>query len=107
VVDNEGAGKKSSKICCIYHKPKQFDESSSEESSDSDSDSECRHGHSHHHRGDEEPRSIPDGSGEGSSTRTGEDATVVHELHDPLKDVNRYERAPNRKGKKPVNEGGS
>ncbi|KAF8206453.1 phosphatase inhibitor-domain-containing protein [Mycena galopus ATCC 62051] len=28
VVDNEGCGRKSSKICCIYHKPKNFDESS-------------------------------------------------------------------------------
>ncbi|KAI3617792.1 hypothetical protein CBS9595_003701 [Malassezia furfur] len=36
-IDNEGMGKKKSKICCIYHKPRAFDESSSE-SSDSDSD---------------------------------------------------------------------
>ncbi|KJP86687.1 hypothetical protein AK88_03694 [Plasmodium fragile] len=33
-VDNENAQKKSSKVCCIYHKPKDFGESS-----DSDSDS--------------------------------------------------------------------
>ncbi|KAI4837959.1 protein phosphatase inhibitor 3 [Plasmodium brasilianum] len=33
-VDNENAQKKSSKVCCIYHKPKNFGESS-----DSDSDS--------------------------------------------------------------------
>ncbi|TRM62547.1 phosphatase inhibitor-domain-containing protein [Schizophyllum amplum] len=32
VVDNEGAGKKKSKICCIYHKPRRFDESSDESS---------------------------------------------------------------------------
>ncbi|PWN41498.1 hypothetical protein IE81DRAFT_282098, partial [Ceraceosorus guamensis] len=38
-VDNEGMGKKSSKICCIYHKPRAFDESSSSgSSSDSDDD---------------------------------------------------------------------
>lgn len=44
VVDNEGCGKKKSKICCIYHKPRRFDESS-DESSDSDaSDSDCSHG---------------------------------------------------------------
>ncbi|KAL4264643.1 Type 1 phosphatases regulator [Pleurotus pulmonarius] len=51
VVDNEGCGRKSSKICCIYHKPRNFDESSSEEdSSDSGSDSDCDgHGHSHPH----------------------------------------------------------
>ncbi|WEW55628.1 Type 1 phosphatases regulator ypi1 [Emydomyces testavorans] len=40
VVDNEGQGKKSSKVCCIYHKPRAVGESSSEsDSSDSDSDS--------------------------------------------------------------------
>ncbi|KAL9940458.1 hypothetical protein V8E36_001163 [Tilletia maclaganii] len=35
-VDNEHLGKKSSKICCIYHKPRAFDESDSDESSDSE-----------------------------------------------------------------------
>ena len=35
VVDNEGMGKRKSKKCCIYHKPKRFDESSSSESDDS------------------------------------------------------------------------
>ncbi|CAG7919976.1 unnamed protein product [Penicillium olsonii] len=45
VVDNEGMGKKSSKVCCIYHKARPVGESSSEDSSsssdsDSDSDSE-------------------------------------------------------------------
>ncbi|KAI1907203.1 Type 1 phosphatases regulator ypi1 [Ophidiomyces ophidiicola] len=38
VVNNEGQGKKSSKVCCIYHKPRAVGESSSEsDSSDSDS----------------------------------------------------------------------
>ncbi|KAL7937459.1 phosphatase inhibitor domain-containing protein [Trichoderma chlorosporum] len=72
VVDNEGLGRKSSKVCCIYHRPKGVDESSDESSSDSSSsdsdDSEaesrrkkkansdkddCGHshgpGHRHHH----------------------------------------------------------
>ncbi|KAJ5935859.1 Type 1 phosphatases regulator ypi1 [Penicillium verhagenii] len=44
VVDNEGMGRKSSKVCCIYHKARPVGESSSESesssSSDSDSDSE-------------------------------------------------------------------
>ncbi|CCU83121.1 unnamed protein product [Blumeria hordei] len=39
VVNNEGMGKKSSKVCCIYHAPRQFGESSEESSSSSDSDS--------------------------------------------------------------------
>ena len=37
VVDNENMGKKSSKCCCIYNKPKAVGESSSE-SEDSDDD---------------------------------------------------------------------
>ncbi|KAE8348301.1 type 1 phosphatases regulator ypi1 [Aspergillus coremiiformis] len=38
VIDNEGMGKKSSKVCCIYHKSRPVGESSSEsESSDSNS----------------------------------------------------------------------
>ncbi|EOA85797.1 Type 1 phosphatases regulator ypi1 [Exserohilum turcicum] len=37
VVDNEGMGKKSSKVCCIYHKPRAADESSDDDSSDSSS----------------------------------------------------------------------
>ncbi|KAK5997051.1 Type 1 phosphatases regulator YPI1 [Cladobotryum mycophilum] len=66
VVDNEGLGRKSSKVCCIYHRPKGVDESSDESSSDSDSDSDsgadndrakptkgggngCGHSHDHKH----------------------------------------------------------
>ena len=43
VVDNEGMGKKSSKVCCIYHKPREPGDSDSDtdsDSSDSDNDSE-------------------------------------------------------------------
>ncbi|KAI1333975.1 phosphatase inhibitor-domain-containing protein [Xylariaceae sp. FL0016] len=45
VVDNEGMGRKSSKVCCIYHAPRAVGESSdesssSDSSSDSDSDSD-------------------------------------------------------------------
>ncbi|KZM25071.1 Type 1 phosphatases regulator ypi1 [Ascochyta rabiei] len=46
VVDNEGMGKKSSKVCCIYHAPREAGESSdessdsSESSDDGDSDGE-------------------------------------------------------------------
>ncbi|KAH8730063.1 phosphatase inhibitor-domain-containing protein [Phaeosphaeriaceae sp. PMI808] len=41
VIDNEGMGKKSSKVCCIYHKPRAAGESSEEDSSgDSSSESE-------------------------------------------------------------------
>lgn len=43
VVDNEGMGKKSSKVCCIYHKPHEpgdSDSDSDSSSSDSDGDGE-------------------------------------------------------------------
>ncbi|KZT67922.1 hypothetical protein DAEQUDRAFT_812456 [Daedalea quercina L-15889] len=102
VVDNEGAGKKSSKICCIYHKPKAFDESSSEESSDSDSDSGDdgrarpvnRPRNHHHHHGD--------GSPNGQAMRHGNGGGVVHELESESDDVNVYERQPKKpKGKAP------
>lgn len=39
VIDNEGLGRKKSKVCCIYHKPRAVGESSSDESSSDSSDS--------------------------------------------------------------------
>lgn len=39
VIDNEGMGRKSSKRCCIFHKPRAFGESSTD-SSDYDSSNE-------------------------------------------------------------------
>jgi len=92
-VDNEGAGKKSSKICCIYHKPKAFDESSDEDdSSDEDSDSSHR-AHEHEHRHTHEHRA------QAGSVHHAHDtgATIEHIEHaDPSK--NAYELAP-QKGK--------
>jgi len=38
VVDNEGLSRKSSKRCCIFHKPRAFGESSTDSSDDCDSD---------------------------------------------------------------------
>ncbi|KAG4303189.1 hypothetical protein PCANB_000474 [Pneumocystis canis] len=37
-IDNEGMGKKKSKICCIYHKPREYDESSTDTDTSSDSE---------------------------------------------------------------------
>ena len=45
-VDNENMGRKKSKKCCVFHKKKRFDESSSDESDTSDSeggDRQCDH----------------------------------------------------------------
>lgn len=51
-VDNEHMGKKKSKCCCIYVKPKEFGESSSESESD-----ECEncHGHKEVKHSDKQP----------------------------------------------------
>ncbi|KAF1988068.1 hypothetical protein K402DRAFT_392341 [Aulographum hederae CBS 113979] len=38
VVNNENMGKKSSKVCCIYHKPRNPNDSSSDDSDSSESD---------------------------------------------------------------------
>ncbi|XP_004074216.1 E3 ubiquitin-protein ligase PPP1R11 [Oryzias latipes] len=40
-VDNEHLGRRSSKCCCIYEKPRQFGESSSESEGDEDDDEGC------------------------------------------------------------------
>jgi len=97
VVDNEGCGKKKSKICCIYHKPRRFDESSSESESDSsDSDGRdrarptrrCRHHHGAHRHGHEDGS----GSASGIARRDAQGGSTVHEIDDS--DVNAYERNP-------------
>ncbi|KAK1997631.1 hypothetical protein LX36DRAFT_657360 [Colletotrichum falcatum] len=69
VVDNEGLGRKSSKVCCIYHRPKAVDESSDESSSDSSSDS------SDSEADDGGRRRIPSGDhkGKGKGTKRGHD----------------------------------
>ncbi|RPD72446.1 hypothetical protein L226DRAFT_573187 [Lentinus tigrinus ALCF2SS1-7] len=103
VVDNELANKKKTKICCIYHRPKQFDESSdSDSSSDSGSSSEsgsdnarahrrCNHDHDH------------DGADHGDHATTSRDpqgGSIVKELDSDSDDRNAYERKPRRKPKK-------
>jgi protein phosphatase 1 regulatory subunit 11 len=110
VIDNEGCGKKKSKstllshpttpkadhfpVCCIYHKPKAFDESSDESSDDSDascgsndSRTKPRHSHNHSHGHDGESISRPSGN---SNT------TTFH----PDPGPNAYEKStPGSKGK--------
>ncbi|KAH9481073.1 Type 1 phosphatases regulator YPI1 [Psilocybe cubensis] len=98
VIDNEGCGKKKSKICCIYHKPRRFDESSDEsDSSDSDSDHDhSSHNHNHHHNHNHEHQ--PNG---GSSTNGQQShSSVVHELEHPEYEPNAYEKQPKSNGKR-------
>ncbi|KAF5326964.1 hypothetical protein D9619_004339 [Psilocybe cf. subviscida] len=108
VVDNEGAGKKKSKICCIYHKPRRYDESSSDSSDDS-SDDEARrrrqrkrdrkhqHDHDHDHDEDCDPGSSnSDGSVPAPNQTSSQTQTEVHTL-DLDDEPNAYERP--QKGK--------
>jgi len=89
-------------VCCIYHKPKRFDESSDEDSSDSDSDSSCDHNypshrHSHGHRN---RTRAPRGDGGAAETRGNQGVGVVYQLEDNS-ESNAYEIIPaSRKGKR-------
>ncbi|KAJ7081864.1 phosphatase inhibitor-domain-containing protein [Mycena belliarum] len=105
VVDNEGCGRKSSKICCIYHKPKNYDESSSEEdSSDSDSDSDydararARRNHLHQHQ-HPHPHPHPGGAAGGASVAQRSPQIGTIQL-DETAEPNAYEMVPSgKKGK--------
>ena len=59
VVNNEGLGRKSSKRCCIFHKAREFGESSTESSEDDDE----------HHNGDDSDSSSSGGGGSGAARR--------------------------------------
>ncbi|KAF1354894.1 phosphatase inhibitor-domain-containing protein, partial [Delphinella strobiligena] len=102
VVDNEGMGKKSSKVCCIYHKPRETGESSSEESSSSSDDSDSEPdtsraqpanrrsaGHRHHrHTSDSEPCEHEHGPA---------DSKKEGKQKERKRSPNAYERVPKRK----------
>ncbi|TGZ85024.1 hypothetical protein EX30DRAFT_368143 [Ascodesmis nigricans] len=69
VVDNEGMGKKSSKVCCIYHRPRAYDESSDSDSSDSSSDDDSDRGNGGGGDGDGCEKSDRCGHGHGKKSR--------------------------------------
>ncbi|KAL0953195.1 hypothetical protein HGRIS_004450 [Hohenbuehelia grisea] len=80
-------------VCCIYHKPKAFDESSDEDSSDSDSDSCCDHsgdGRSHRHLDRAQPSRGGDRDGGMQQSRSS-DGTIneIQKSSEP----NAYEKA--------------
>ncbi|KAK2065991.1 protein phosphatase inhibitor [Colletotrichum caudatum] len=90
VVDNEGLGRKSSKVCCIYHRPKAVEESSDESSSDSSSDS------SDSEADDVGRRRIPSGDhkGKGKGTKRDHD----HDCGDHDHEGHRHGRQGGRGG---------
>lgn len=100
VIDNEGLGRKSSKVCCIYHKPREFGESSSEDdssSSESDSDSGADDGGARM-SGNRRGRSHGHGHGHKHSDDYGKGLGKGKRKPSP----NAYEKMPKYQGKQPV-----
>lgn len=100
VVDNEGMGKKSSKVCCIYHKPHEpgdsdDESSSSEEDSDSEPDlsraQRAGGGKGKGRRGHDHDRDHGEGAGSGKGKGKGRDRKPS---------PNAYERVPKHGRKK-------
>ncbi|RMZ77467.1 hypothetical protein DV738_g4374, partial [Chaetothyriales sp. CBS 135597] len=81
VIDNEGLGRKSSKVCCIYHRPRGVDESSDEDdsssSSSSDSDGDSSNGGSD--SGDDDGAARPTAA---AKRRQGRGCGGGHDGHD-------------------------
>jgi protein phosphatase 1 regulatory subunit 11 len=73
-VDNEHLNRKKSKCCCIYEKPKQFDESESE------SDGECENCYGHKDK--RKSTSKQNGAGDGHSCPSA-DPSHSHEPSEP------------------------
>ncbi|KAG8213498.1 hypothetical protein J3R82DRAFT_12037 [Butyriboletus roseoflavus] len=90
-------------VCCIYHKPRRFDESSSESESASASDSDDGGGRHHGRdqvRSTRRCRHAPHGHGcKHNAVRREGQGETVHELSqsDSDSDVNAYEKAPKQK----------
>ncbi|OAW00115.1 hypothetical protein PTTG_05953 [Puccinia triticina 1-1 BBBD Race 1] len=100
VVDNEGLGRKKSKVCCIYNKPKAFDESSDESDH---SDSDCCPSRS------PAPRPRPS-TNSTTQARLGSPSQPAqsHSLPTPPRSPNAYEAEPSKskgKGKACLNVG--
>ena len=74
-------------VCCIYHKPKRFDESSDEDSDSSDDE------HPSHRHG----KACSHGHGHSTGERDSDDSSVV--VHEERPEPNAYEVDPSKKGK--------
>ncbi|KAI8771164.1 E3 ubiquitin-protein ligase PPP1R11 [Biomphalaria glabrata] len=80
-VDNEFMGKKKSKCCCIYEKPKVFGESDSSSSSDDENDDCTAHCRGHkkkcyrHHPHNRKPGEDPHNENDGTSPQLDNDST--------------------------------
>ena len=97
VVDNENLGRKSSKVCCIYHAPKEVGESSDESDSSSSSDDDDSSG------GEEDGGAGMAGAGKGKGRRSSRKHENEHGEdceHGGGKKPNRnaYERMPKNSG---------
>lgn len=102
-VDNEGLGRKKSKVCCIYHAPRtNIDDSSSESSSSSDSSSD--------ESGDDDsarPVGGKRGRGSGKGHKHGKDCDHGKGKGGRKPSPNAYEKMPKYKPRGDPGAGGS
>lgn len=97
VIDNEGLGRKKSKVCCIYKKPRAFDESSDESDDNSDSDC-CQHSSTSQSLSNNSTTIQPNHSHSHSHSPESKSRSTVRSS--PPTTVNAYEAEPiNSKGK--------
>ncbi|PYH88473.1 type 1 phosphatases regulator ypi1 [Aspergillus ellipticus CBS 707.79] len=110
VIDNEGLGKKSSKVCCIYHKSRTLNDSftdsessdsgTSDSDTDNDSELDCHRRTGNHRsldqRNSQTDQDLGDSSGRGRTTYSTNCPGVNTKRRKPS--PNAYEKMP-----KPVN----
>ena len=95
VVDNEGMGKKSSKVCCIYHKPHEPGDSDSDSDSSSSSDSDSEPDLSRAQKAGGKKGRRKGECGDGDRARDKDKGKAADRRPSP----NAYERQPNHKSK--------
>ncbi|EME38537.1 hypothetical protein DOTSEDRAFT_67281 [Dothistroma septosporum NZE10] len=93
VIDNEGMGKKSSKVCCIYHKPHEPGDSDEESSGSSGSEVDSEPDLSRAQKAGGRGRKHNHGEGVGDRCEKGKGK-------ERKPSPNAYERQPKYKGKK-------
>lgn len=69
--NNEHDGKKSSKSCCIYHRPRNWDESGTESDGSGGEESKCEEVNGNEHKRDGQGNQARDNSGDDSSSSGG------------------------------------
>ena len=88
VIDNEFMNKKKSNKCCIYQKPRRWDESDTESETSSNCSDHDHHGHHHHHHHDHKHHKAPTNNDNALTKEKTEIQTQTVAISDPEKDEN-------------------